>query len=905
MAKIPLAEDRVVFSGAQFQQSQQQDVTQPMVEALHQWGVRRREEYEAAAMERVTQAATRRQQEAGLDSVVTAPSRWARGYQEAFNKQAQAVFTADLSLDAARAVRALSQEHEGDPEAFAEAWNSYMVGQITPLEETDPTAAQQVREKMDALGLRTQFKMEDELAARAHRATQAAYLQDVNRQIAEIQDELLRNGDEEAFAGFIDEIDELVAAGVDGDLITPAQAASLATEARTRGAEELAHGLFNQAIEAGDVGGAQGVIDQARDGVWFENNPHGRSVADRLERELVSMLGAGEDARKESVVRSFRTLDALVARQQATGVGVLDDPAAEEAIEHVQLYGNENDLDRLERLLVASHLRQQLGDRLEFLNAGELADASAAVDSVAANMPAGAVSEIHKMLEDRAAALDDARQALDPLRAAGPMVLQEPPSSDSARASLMQQLEQRRAKAARALGVDRSAIGYWSDDDLKVLRDRFQDSLASEDLEGAIATQEQFFLPAQGDLGKAVAMAMDAKEPDFAAAMTMSAVAGPEAASQLWVLATQGRDADRAIREKADDLLENRSVQRRLRDMAESMSFGSPKVRDATYNMLADAYAGLVVELEPTRPQGGLFRSIWQSLPGTGSLRRDVARAFETMTEPMAEFHTFSNGAKVPKVLVDDNPNRARRIGEAIDRMMDDPTKLGYSPGDSLHTIHPLFTPEGEIYFRDSRRPRAVLRDPDSEQGDPRPLVVDPVELVPESPRREMGWAQRASEAWSRTVNSMRLKGYEQGTLRHVADATNGNQGVLSAVFMASRENAQTTNAMSLTPEALESLDTDRYERAWDTYRVHLENVVGQPTKRRAPNPVTNSEGAAVAASMLLDQFANKYGSVDQALAAYWLGEDVVDSMGDDWRALIGVEARQFIARVKNRFDNG
>src|SRR5690625_6617037 len=89
MAKIPLAEDRVVFSGAQFQQSQQQDVTQPMVEALHQWGVRRREEYEAAAMERVTQAATRRQQEAGLDSVVTAPSRWARGYQEAFNKQAQ------------------------------------------------------------------------------------------------------------------------------------------------------------------------------------------------------------------------------------------------------------------------------------------------------------------------------------------------------------------------------------------------------------------------------------------------------------------------------------------------------------------------------------------------------------------------------------------------------------------------------------------------------------------------------------------------------------------------------------------------------------------------------------------------------------------------------------------------
>src|SRR5690625_6284445 len=68
MAKIPLAEDRVVFSGAQFQQSQQQDVTQPMVEALHQWGVRRREEYEAAAMERVTQAATRRQQEADRKS---------------------------------------------------------------------------------------------------------------------------------------------------------------------------------------------------------------------------------------------------------------------------------------------------------------------------------------------------------------------------------------------------------------------------------------------------------------------------------------------------------------------------------------------------------------------------------------------------------------------------------------------------------------------------------------------------------------------------------------------------------------------------------------------------------------------------------------------------------------------
>src|SRR5690625_7681260 len=112
-----------------------------------------------------------------------------------------------------------------------------MVGQITPLEETDPTAAQQVREKMDALGLRTQFTMEDELAARAHRATQAAYLQDVNRQIAEIQDELQRNGDEEAFAGFIDECDELVAAGVDGDLIPPAQAARLEADARTPGAE--------------------------------------------------------------------------------------------------------------------------------------------------------------------------------------------------------------------------------------------------------------------------------------------------------------------------------------------------------------------------------------------------------------------------------------------------------------------------------------------------------------------------------------------------------------------------------------------------------------------------------------------------------------------------------------------
>src|SRR5690625_7790254 len=119
MAKIPLAEDRVVVSGAQFQQSQQQDVTQRMVEALHQWGVRRREGYEAAVMERVPQAATRRQQEAGLDSVGTAASPWGRGGQDAFSAHAPAGSAGGLPLPATRAGRALPLAPARSPRGLA------------------------------------------------------------------------------------------------------------------------------------------------------------------------------------------------------------------------------------------------------------------------------------------------------------------------------------------------------------------------------------------------------------------------------------------------------------------------------------------------------------------------------------------------------------------------------------------------------------------------------------------------------------------------------------------------------------------------------------------------------------------------------------------------------------------
>jgi hypothetical protein len=65
------------------------------------------------------------------------------------------------------------------------------------------------------------------------------------------------------------------------------------------------------------------------------------------------------------------------------------------------------------------------------------------------------------------------------------------------------------------------------------------------------------------------------------------------------------------------------------------------------------------------------------------------------------------------------------------------------------------------------------------------------------------------------------------------------------------------------------------------------------------PDPVRDPAGAALAAAILMDTFAAKYGDAEQALAAYYLGESVIDAAGDDWRSVVPDDVHMFIGRVK------
>lgn len=889
MAKIPLAQERVVFSGAQFRQAQTQDVSQPMVEVLNQWGNQRREEFERKTAERVASTAARQQQEAGLDSLAAPPDRWAAGYQEAFNNQAKAVFASNLTLDMNRTARELSREHGDDPAAFAESWNAYMVGTLEPLEESDPAAAQEAREALDTTGMQVQFKIEDALEDKAHKMAQASFLQDMDQQIVELQNALLHGGTEEDLAAYTEGIADLAMSGVEAGFLTGTQAASLTSEARTRGAEELAHGLFNKAIAAGDVGGARGVIQQAKAGVWFDDNPHGRRTAARLEKELKSMLSAGESARKESTVRAFRTVNSMLALQQATGESVMSRPELRESVEFIQIYGNENDQDRLQRALTGLFFREQLGGQFDTLSDQELEAAEAALAAAAPGLSSDDVSGITGLIADRRDELAEARQDLDPLRVGPPVALPENIRSDSDAAALFQELETRRGAVSRALGVSKDALGFWSKEDERAIQDRYQSQLAQGDIEAAMATQEMFFLPAQGDPARQIALAMSAEDPDFAAAMAANAVVGPEIGAQLWTKAIQGREADPGFQDVARDLLASNKVQRDLRAKARALSSGNPAVRDAVYNLLADAYTGVAVEQDAvsTRGVGGRTSS-----------------EFDKLTAPLRERYQFENGSSLPLVVIDANPARAKRIGKFIDNMLNAPEAFGFQPGDDLRSVHPVPTPDGNVVFASSSAPGTLIVDPESDPNNPMPLSLDPMVAVPPDERLDASWGERASNAINSAAGAMRIRDFRHTTLPRASAATGVELGTLDAVMQASQKTQTTSNSMALTPVALESLDKGEYERAWGKYTQQL-GMAPQHVPRIAPDPLTNSEGAAVAAGMVLDKFAAKYGDAEQALAAYHLGEDVVDSMGEDWRSVIGAEAWQFIERVKQEANGG
>lgn len=861
MPKIPTADERIVFSGTQFASVPLEPNLSKAAQGIAGWANQAKADYEADALRRVSGQAAREQHEMGSSGIASPNETWGRQYQEAYRKQAESVFLAALDLDAAQAESQLSEQFADDPDGFAGAWNSYMQGKIEPIEQDHPEGAVAVHMRLDERGMRAMQVLQENAAKKARIAMQAEFLDTVNGVMAKTQDALLRGGDEGLFATHIQEMDQLASHGVESGLITPEQGERIRSNARNKGAEELAYGRFNAAMASGDVGGAKGVIRQLQSGVWFDDNPKGRAVADRLQRELDSMLDGVAAQQERTVTEAFRTLDAIRATPHEFRAG-LDSPAATEAIRTIEQYGKPNDLDKLRRFAVGFELDNQLGDRRNQMSQEEVIGAIRDISDLAPDMNREDVSAMTGSLFSR---LEEIRKAVDnndPLAVVKPSRI-EPPVDMSGQIDPAF-IANRRQLAARIHNASVSAMPVWTKDEIDQARRMYSDATRAGDTDRANDVMNNLLSPGR-DTGQMVGIAMQAEIPEFASAAMLHSVLGGDAASQLMTFSEQGRMADKAVSKDARDNLSG--VDDVITRAAQALSFGDPALRDSTYNVLANAYVGMALA-QPDKSA------------------RNIRNMFKDSIKAATDVYTFDNGVRVPRVMISDNPARANKIGKKIDEMLNSPEKFGYLRLSDMAMVHPLFSNDGNVYFRDSRNPVVLLSDPDDMS---KPLSVDPVEAVPPG-KADRNWRERASEA---LTSSMEWMDARIGINNVTATATMAglDSGVLRAAYRAGMKEG---SPMGLTQEGLKSLPMDEYEAAWK--KAAKMNPMGSTG---IPAPMASMEASTIASGVLLDKLTRKYANADKALAAYRVGEDAIDKMGDNWESLLDVETRQFIERVR------
>jgi hypothetical protein len=758
----------------------------PVSNALRVWASAERDRINQRALENVQQTATRTQRAlnilggvAGAPTLASAPEDTTGVFAEAFEAQARAVFSADLAVDARRTLNKLSREYAMDPEGFGLAYNAYMQGQLKPLVEQDATAGEEVRLRLEDMGLTAQQGIIERAAGQAQANERAALSSSLQQFEAELQDGQLNDPDFATLQEGLADYEAQIMQAQQSGLVSVDYAVSKVNAMRANGTREYARGRFQQAVQAGDVGAARGVIETLRTGGLFEDNEDGRRLAASLTRELEASLQDAEAVSSEQLSIWNRTLG--TAERLGTP---LSNPEVQAAAEGMRLFGNPAQQDAAMRYMAGAQIEQEYGQRLRHMSTAEVEQELAMLRTNPQAFSEERAGALQSKLEARRDAILEAQASGNPLNAVPNLLLTTPAI----------ERQQARVREHRAQGVPLDEVPHVTDSMVRQAGEELSQARRIGDATRAVEVIDQLSATAQ-DPHERMTVALQSGMPEVAAFVTMAALA-PDTAETLFNLAFQGSTANDAARSRAFDAASG--MEDEIFRAAELASMGRTAVRDELEVELQNAFVALANEFEARGETGGVFSN-------------PLKREFMSLLEPFLQETELVNGRRLPAAMLTDvevnqlntalTDEAGERFGDAL--LGDDATR---------GSIVPAPLPDGQWGFQDSRRGAFIHNtEGDIIKLDARPAVE---RAIDEQMLQESSFLGRLIGGRTPVQQALEID------IPRAAESGYGDVELLTAVFKAGMkmppsEKLDNEWTMVWARENAQSIDMDAYRGAW------------------------------------------------------------------------------------------
>lgn len=874
MAKLPIAEDQIVFSGARFAAPSVQSAgNSPLTQALTQWSDARREQQRREAAKRIQGQAISEQLQINTTGVAQPPPDLDAEMQDLYRSTAATVYGERVKLEGAQFRNQVTREFPDNPQEVALRYNEWMAGKLEAIREVDPVGAFEMQMRLEQDGLNTLATVQDAAASRA-RAVQAAEAADVVAQTrTTLQDSVLRSGSEVALAEARTTFDEMLDTMVATGTISLDYARSQKAAAARDFTREMYFGQFERLARNPDSfqASAEALIAHAESGVLFDDNDDGRVLAGQLAQDLRARLGPAEKEVEGLMAANRAVVSSAVASFTRTGRAPMS-PLIEQAILTLESSDNVND----RQTALQARAAFQMGDvpaAIRRMSPAELDAVEAQAPGLIGVVPDAVVSMLDTMVPEQRARVLEARRG-DPMQ----LVDEDAAETDQAGFDWW---AQQRPNVSRMTGLPLDEIPVYSRAKAEGTAEMFREALRRERPDEALEVLLDYMPPDRVPRHEMAAIAMQHNIPELGSAGVLLAAGGEQFAQVALGLMNVGQrlpeqDRNDAMAEFDDDHIQL------TREASEALSMGSTTVSSQLGRDLRDLWVGLWHEEQ----QG----------------RGDAKDRYEQILDSIGARETLENGRRVPAGFF--QPFQLDAINDAFDN----PTALfGDQAEDAgfMETVYPVPGPDGALYWRSSLNGGVYLGDSSGQ----------PVKVTPNEPTLR----EQVRTGYDLKGNLLASRGLLPGgrlhtldrTLPVLAEAAGADATTLRALFTAAVGTSQAdvpadrNFTAGYAESNLDLLDMDAFDAAWaDSNIWRASQVTDIASAQEAfpvpPDPWDSPDGSVLAGALILDALEKKYSDPDQIMVAYLVGADAVDAAGDNWRRMLETtEVAAYMARVR------
>jgi len=420
----------------------------------------------------------------------------AREYQQTFEQTARKVHTQKTNLDARRTRGKLAREHEDDPAGFRTQWNKYVDEIYNSLQESGEYAyAEDMKLNLQAEGEGVAKQLEDNKHARDKARLRAESHNSFNESVGEIGNQLLGKPSEtfltESIQALHDEAGELFEAGD----ITTEQYYQMRDQATNKLTNDYLWGKFEKARANDNWERVDTIIDNLRAGEYFTDNEIGRQMATRLENSMLQhkrSVGKEQDQKFQESMRPLQKKMHMAAQGRPVSMEEVDEQLRV-ASEYAQTDEQEkamvqvrNDISILEGF---KPLVQQAGPQeiAGLKNQFDRKFQEGKISQGVYDYGIGALRDQYEHMASRSAEGDYIGAAQGKTTPVDP--LNTNPEA----------LHLRQEETAKTLGIPKSEVDFYSDDEIEWFEDTVNDLYEQGEEHRATEMMVMFFSPALED----------------------------------------------------------------------------------------------------------------------------------------------------------------------------------------------------------------------------------------------------------------------------------------------------------------------------------------------------------------------------------------------------------------------